>query len=109
MPIKSHDHIIMWSCRIKWQTKIIIYPLTQCLWLSILAEWGDAQLGVLFHKVTRSFDHMVLQGHIKYFSCCIITNTRPMATKLGKEVTYYKKFQDIMSHNPLNTWSHEVT
>ena len=38
--IKSHDHIITWSCKISWQTKIIIYPLTQCLWLSILAGWG---------------------------------------------------------------------
>ena len=37
LPIKAHDHIITWSCKIMWQNKIIIYPLTQCLWLSILA------------------------------------------------------------------------
>ena len=46
-----------------------------------------------------------LQGHIKYFGCCITTTTRPMATKLGKVVTYYKKLQPIKSDNPLNTWS----
>ena len=40
LPIMSHDHTITWSCNIKWKTKIIIYSLTQCLWLSILAGWG---------------------------------------------------------------------
>ena len=38
-PLKSHDHIITWSCKMMWQTKIITYPLTKCLWLSILAGW----------------------------------------------------------------------
>ena len=36
-PLKSHDHIITWSCKLMWQTKIITYLLTKCLWLSILA------------------------------------------------------------------------
>ena len=40
LPSKSNDHIIMWSCKITWQTEIIMYPLTQCIWLSILARWG---------------------------------------------------------------------
>ena len=45
------------------------------------------------YKVTRSFDHVVLQIHVKYFSCCITTTTKPMAMKLCKVVTYYKKLQ----------------
>ena len=67
------------------------------------------QCGVSFYKVTRSSDHVVLQGHVNYFSCCITNTTRPMATKLGKVVTYYKTLQLIKSHNPLNTWSREFT
>ena len=82
LPIKSHDHIITWSCKITWQTKIITNPLTQRLWLSSLAG-GIIQWGVSFQEVTRSFDHVVLQGHVNYFSCCITTTTRPVTAKLG--------------------------
>ena len=39
LPIKSNYNIIMHSSKIMWQIKIIIYTLTQCPWLSILAEW----------------------------------------------------------------------
>ena len=28
LPVKSHDHMITWSCKITWQAKVIIYPLT---------------------------------------------------------------------------------
>ena len=38
------------------------------------------------NKVTRSIDHVVLQGHLKYFGCYITT----MFAKLGKVMTYYK-------------------
>ena len=37
-PIKSNDPLITWSCKITWQTKIVISPLPQCLWQSNLAE-----------------------------------------------------------------------
>ena len=70
---------------------------------------GEIQSGIPLCKVTKSFHHMVLQGLIKYFNSFIITTTRIMATKLGKIVTYYKELQPIKPHNPLNTWSHEVT
>ena len=60
-------------------------------------------------KSTGSFHHMVLAGHVNYFSCCITTTIKPMITKLGKVVTYYKKIQFIKSHDALNTWPHEVT
>ena len=70
---------------------------------------GDIQWGFSFHKVTRSFDHVVWQDHVNYFSCYITTTTRSMATKLDKVVTYYEKLKPIKSYNQLNTWSHEVT
>ena len=38
-------------------------------------------------KVTRSFDHVALQGHVNYFSCYVTTTTRSMATKYSKVVT----------------------
>ena len=107
IPTNSHDHIITWSCKIMWQTKILIYPSTQCLWLSILAEW-DIRWQLPFHKVTRFFDHVVLKGHVSYFSCCITTTTRTMATEIGKVVIYYKKLQSTKSHKPLSIRSREV-
>ena len=55
------------------------------------------------HKAIRSFNHVVLKGHVNYFSCWITTTTRPIATKLGKVVIYNKKLQPVKSHNPLNT------
>ena len=32
LPEKSHNPLIMWSCNITWQTKIIIFLLPQFLW-----------------------------------------------------------------------------
>ena len=32
LPIESHGPLIMWSCKITWQTKTIISSLPQCLW-----------------------------------------------------------------------------
>ena len=55
------------------------------------------QRGAPFHKVNKPFDHMLLQGPVKYFSCVISTITRPMSIKLGKVVTYYKQHQPIVS------------
>ena len=72
--------------------------------MSIVINFG--RVGVPFHKATRSFDRVVLQGHVKYVSCCITTTTR---SKLGKVVTYNKKLQPIKSRNPLSTQSFKVT
>ena len=64
------------------------------------------QCGVPFNKITRSFDHVVLQGHVNYLSCYATATIRHMATKRAKVVTYYKKTQSIKSNHPLNTWSY---
>ena len=55
------------------------------------------------HKAIRSFNHVVLKGHVNYFSCWITTTTRPIATKFGRVVIYNKTLQPVKSHNPLNT------
>ena len=95
-----HDHLR--SCKITWETKIIIYPLTQAYGHQFW-QAGNIQWGIPFHKVTRSLNLVILQGHIKYFSCCITATTRPIATKLGKVVIYCNKL-----HKVLNTWSHDT-
>ena len=77
--LKSNDHIII-KCRQKLQQ------------------------GGSFHKITRSFDHVVLQGHVKYQICYISTTATPMTTKLGKVLTWYEKLSSITFCNPLNTW-----
>ena len=81
-----------------WQTKIIIYPLNGYQF------WQGRYI-----QQVASFDHVVLQGQVNYFSSSFTTTKRPMTPKLGKMVAYYKKLQSIKSHNPLNTWSREVT
>ena len=108
LAIKSHDCIIRWSCKITWQTKIITYPLTQWLWLSVLLQWEHAMRSSFpqSHQILWS---LVLQSHVKYISCCITTTTRSILTELGKVVTNYKKLQPLKSHNSLNMWSREVT
>ena len=75
LPIKSVNHIITRLCKSTWQTKKVTYSLTQCIWLYLL---GGCGYKVPFHKVNRSFYHMVLQGHVKHFSCSITTATRSM-------------------------------
>ena len=103
LTIKSNEHIITWSCKITWQNKIIIYTLTKCLWLSVLTRWGYTMKSFLQQS------YPILSSRGLGFSCSITTTTRPMATKLGKVVTYYKKLQPNKSQNLLNTWSREVT
>ena len=43
--IKPHNLLITWSCEIKWQTKTVTSPLTQCLGPSNLAGWWLALWG----------------------------------------------------------------
>ena len=46
-------------------------------------------------------------GRVWYTMRTFTTTARPMATKCGNLVTYYKKMQPIKYHNPLNTRSHD--
>ena len=97
LPIKSHNHLIMQSGKMTWQTKKIFslpYYLRPQNWQDDDLPWevslagsrgkvkslyihyhnvygtytlesGYTQWGVYFHKVTRLFDHVVLQDYVK--------------------------------------------
>ena len=51
LPIKSHDPLVMWSCKIMWQTKIIISPLTQSLWPPNVAVWWLTLMGSCLYSL----------------------------------------------------------
>ena len=63
LTIKLYYALITWSCKVTWQTKIIISPLPECLWLTTrrdnnLLRWAPT------YKVTWPFDYMVLWDHV---------------------------------------------
>ena len=76
----------------------------QNLWLPVLAGEGYT-MGISFLKVSTFFDQVVLQRHVKDFSCCITTTTKLMPNKLGNVVTYYKKL-NLLNHTTLRTCGH---
>ena len=70
-------------------------------WLCGDMQWG---WGAPTHKVTKSFNHMVLWGYVTNQMCRISTCTRLMTAKHHKVVTYHEKLPPIKLCNPLNTW-----
>ena len=60
--------------------------------------------GDSFHTVTRPFNNMVFQDHVKN-RCYISTTTLPMTTKPGRVVTYNEELPSIKLQDPLTTWS----
>ena len=67
------------------------------------------QWGPYLNKVTRTFDHMVLQGHTTNSICYISTTTMTIVTKLSLMVTYKEGLSSIRSQDPLAMWSCKVT
>ena len=55
------------------------------------------------------FDHVVLQGHVKNKNHYISSTKVPMATKLGRMITYLDSLLPLKSQDPLITWSCEIT
>ena len=51
--------LITWSCKVTWQTKIIIYSQPECLWLQTWQSDGFPWLAPTYN-VAWPFDHMVL-------------------------------------------------
>ena len=100
-PVKSHGHLITWSTEITWQTKRIISSLTQCLWPPSLEGWWLI-LGYFYQKVKWSCE-ITWQNH--YISTTIV----PMATKLGRVVTYREALLPKMSHRSWVKWFSENT
>ena len=62
LSIKSHDPLIAWFCNVAGQIQTIISPLPIRLQPPYLT---DLLIRVPLHNVTRSFDHVVLQGHLR--------------------------------------------
>ena len=79
LTIKSHNVLIMWSCKVMWQTKIIISLLPEWLWPPNLIEWWHT----LRHLKKKSYIHM--NDNLTWW------------------VTTYKL------HQPLITWSCKIT
>ena len=67
-----------------------------------LPRWDTA------HNVTWLFHHVVLWDHVTTWKH-ISTITVPMATNLGKLVTYPEGLLPIILLHPLFTWSCEIT
>ena len=56
----------------------------------------------------ESFDHMFLQAHATNKTHCISTTRVPMATKLGRMMTYLDGLQLIKPYDPLITCRCEI-
>ena len=67
LPTKSRDPLTTWSPEITWQTKFIIYPPPQCLWLPKWAGWWPTWRGSYseFHMTLWSRDLAKLCGKLK--------------------------------------------
>ena len=57
--IKSSKLLIMWCCKVMWQTETITSPLPQCLWPQNLVGWWLTWTAST-HKVTWSCNYMVM-------------------------------------------------
>ena len=53
----------------------------------------------------------LLSQHLEFSTStrCITIAATPTITKLGKVVTHHKTLLPIKSHEPLTTWSSEIT
>ena len=109
---KSHDPLIMGSCKVTWQTKLMI------LWYhSVHAHqtWQNCDLFwvALTHKIIRLLGTSVDEWHVSLITKFwwitrqtknIFTAAIPMVTKLGIMVTYRKEDALILLHDPSITW-----
>ena len=108
LPTKFHNTLTTWSCDITWQAKTIISPLSQCLWPQNLVEC-NLYWKAPTHKVTWGPGHVVVQSHVTNKNHYISTTRVPMATKLGRMVAHLDGLLQIKKHEPLITWSCEIT
>ena len=68
----------------------------------------DMQLGFSILKVTKPFDYIFLQGHVKNWIRNIFTSTMLMATQLDRVGICYVELPSIKSQGPFITWSCKV-
>ena len=81
LPLKSIDHLITWSCKVTWQTKIIISLLPQRFWPPNLAGW------------------------LTLMASCLKSLIKPLIT-LSCEITWQTKI--IVSSLPQCLWPPDV-
>ena len=60
------------------------------------------------HKVTQHPVHVVFQSHVTNKNHYISSNRVPMATRIGRMVTYFERPLTIKSFYALMTWSSKV-
>ena len=106
LSIKSRDSFVTWSCEITWQTKSL-FPLPQYLWLPNMASWW-LTLRASHPRSHPTLDHVVLRDHVTNLKH-VSTTTIPMATKLGRVVTYNEELALIKLHDPSFTLFWKVT
>ena len=85
---KSHDHSIT------WEIKIATYPLKNFygyqFWQGRYIHWGAS-----FHKFTRSFDHMVFQGHVNITAAASLLSQGLWTQNLAKWWLTIRNFDPI--------------
>ena len=88
-------------------TKNIVSPLPQCVWPPNLAGWLVIMRGSSpqSHMTLWSRGRAASRDRLKHIS----TATVPMATKLGRMVTYRDWLLPIKSHGTLINWSWKIT
>ena len=92
-----------WSCKVSWQSKTIISPLPQLLWLPNLADWWFT-LRSSYQFIDMTFYSRGLvksRGKLKTLYLCY--------HKLGKVLTNHEELSFKKFHDPSTTWFCEVT
>ena len=102
LPIKLHHPTIALSCKIKWQLKVIVSQLPQCLWLPNLASLANL-------TCNEGLPTMLLHPLVKCFWLYISSGTLFMTTRRGRMVTYLDYFLLINSKDHIITWFCEIT
>ena len=106
---RALSHTTLWTRdHERSHDKLKTSSLPQGLWPLNLAAWLHTRRSVL-HKVADPL--MTWSCNITWQMKYVIPLLPQMliAIKLGKVVSYYKGLPCIKSHNPLNTWSFEIT
>ena len=95
-PVKSHDPLITWSCKIMWQTKTTIFPLSvpMVTKLDKMVTYLDGLLPIKSHLWSWGLKRS--HSKLKYIS----TTKVWAATKLGRMITYLDGLQPKKPNDP---------
>ena len=85
--IKSNGPLVSWYCKITWQTKIIISPISQCL--------RPPNLGGRVVTYLKRVPPIKLLDHSVTLSCWIIWQTKTIKSPLLKPLNHHQIWQGI--------------